>query len=204
MTLQNGCVTGSTAYLWTDTAHWDEATGEVVCYDTKAFQLQTWPAAGVLSCIGGNPHEIAFAIGKAWPSDIPALLAEAVKALRTHCLAGGSGRVLLATNRDGPRLFIVASDGAGVGEPFEPVELLSFTSSGNKSAAYQLAIDKGFTPDRMARVIDAQIAERFDGVGSLARFGNRVWIGGNVVEFAVTPDSVDSRVLRSVEKEAVE
>jgi hypothetical protein len=202
MTLQNGCITGSTAFLWTDTAHWNAKTGEVVCQDTKLFQLQTWPAAGVLSCIGGNPHEIAFAVGNAWPQDVPELLDQTAKALRSYCLAGGSGRVLLASHLDRPRLHMVASDGAGLGAPFEPVELLSFTSSGTNSAAYHLAIANGFTPERMALVIDAQIAEPFEGTGSLAAFGKRNWIGGNIVEIAVTSKGVESRVLRSVDAQA--
>lgn len=202
MTLQNGCITGSTAYLWTDTAVWNGQTGEVACYDTKVFTIQTWPAAGVLSCDGGNPHEIAFAIGNAYPEDVPALLAATVKALRSYCLSGGRGRVLLATNLDGPRLYMIASDGAGLGQPFEPIELLSFTSSGNSSAAYQLAIANGFTPERMARVIDAQIAEPIEGTGNLAQLGKRVWIGGNVVEFAITAEGVEGRVLRPVGAQA--
>lgn len=202
MTLQNGSVSGANAYLWTDTAIWNGSTGEKLGYDSKAFTITTWPAAGVLSCHGGNPHEIAFAIGNAYPTDEAELLKATVDALRAYCLKGGEGRVLLATNKSGPRLFMVASDGAGLAEPFDPVELLSFTSSGNKSAAYQLAIANGFTPERMARVIDAQIAEPGEGMGRMAAFGAGVWIGGNVVELAVTPEGIKDRVLRNVDSEA--
>src|SRR5690606_27089271 len=117
------------------------------------------------------------------------------KALQAACVAGRSGRVLLATNLDNPRLFMVASDGAGLGEPFEPVEMLSQTSSGNQTAAYKRAIKKGFTPERMADVIRAQIADPFEGEGDLAKLGKRVWIGGDIVELAINRTGVDSRVI---------
>jgi hypothetical protein len=199
MTLQNGCITGPSAYLWTDTLYWNGETGEPIGFDTKAFQLQTWPAAGVLSVSGGNPHEMAFAIGNAWPLNVEALLAETVKAVRTYCRSGGFARVLLATNLHGPRLHMIASDGAASGEPFEPFELLSFTSSGNQSAAYHLAVGAGFTPERMAKVIDAQIAEPFEGVGVLERLGKQNWIGGNIIEIEVKATGVESRVVRALQ-----
>lgn len=83
-------------------------------------------------------------------------------------------------------------------------ELVTFDrdGSGNSSAAYQLAIANGFTPERMARVIDAQIAEPIEGTGNLAQLGKRVWIGGNVVEFAITAEGVEGRVLRPVGAQA--
>jgi hypothetical protein len=203
MTLQNGCITGSTAYLWTDTAYWDGETGEVIGYDSKAFELLNFPAAGVLSCHGGNPHEIALDIGRAVPTDVAELLSAASKALRAYCSRGGGGRVLLATNLDGPGLYIIASDQIWPDrEPFEPVGLDSFTMSGNDTEAYQTALAEGFTPERMAKVIDAQITRPFDGMGALGKLGPRSWIGGNVVEFAVAADGATSRVLRNVDPEA--
>lgn len=198
MTLQNGLIHGSTAFLWADTAHWCGQTGRHLCNDTKAFQLHTWPAAGILSCHGGNPLTIASAIGEAWPVDVDDLLRAAARALYSYCAAGGGGRVLLATNLDGPRLFLIASDGAGLGPPFYPLELAHYTSSGNASPAYAEATRKGFTPARMARVIDAQIAEPFDGIGPLAHLGKRSWIGGDIVELAISPTGVDSKVIRTV------
>lgn len=203
MTLQNGCVTGSTVYLWTDTAWWNGETGEEIGFDSKAFYLRNMAAAGVLSCHGGNPHEIAFEVGRAAPGNVAELLSTTADALRAYCLRGGFGRVLLATNLDGPALYMIASDRIWPDrEPFEPVGLHFYTSSGNQSAAFQLAAAAGFTPQRMERVIEAQIAETFDGTGPLANLGKRRWIGGEVIEVSIAPAGVESRVVRSVEAQA--
>ncbi|MCV0384251.1 MAG: hypothetical protein K5799_12530 [Erythrobacter sp.] len=203
MTLQNGCVTGSTAYLWADTAVFHGETGDCIGFDTKVFELLNFPAAGTLSCHGGNPHEIALAIGRALPFNVSSLLSAAVEALRAYCSAGGGGRVLLASNIGGPALHMVASDQIWPGyAPFEPVELQSYTSSGNQTPAYVAAVQNGFTPESMARVIDAQIAEPSEGAGKLALLGPRVWIGGNIVQYAVSSNGVESRVLRNVDSEA--
>lgn len=201
MTLVNGLVEpGSTAWLWTDTAWWNGETGEVIAHATKAFVGQFWPFVGVLSVYGGEMfsivEEMADDIGN--PGDVATLLTATASALRGHCARGGIGRVLLATNLDGPRLFSIASDGAGIAEPFEPAELLSFVSSGTGTPAYRAAIARGFTPKRMRRVIDAQLAEPFDGEGPLAALGRASWIGGQIVEIEVAREGAECRVLRAV------
>lgn len=196
MTLMNGCVHDGTTTLWTDSLWWDVETGNPAFNAVKGFQGTFWPFAGVVSC-AGEPLLIEDEIGL--PADVPELLEQVRAALRAYYMRGGAGRVLLGTNLDGPRLFLIASDATGIAAPFEPAELLSFTSSGTGTAAYRRAIERGFTLKRMRRVIDAQIAEPFDGEGSLASLGRQTWIGGQIVEIEVTPAGVDSRVLRQVE-----
>lgn len=200
MTLQNGLIYRRKAYLWTDTEYFCGETGRSLGTDTKNFYLHTWPAAGVLSFHGGNPLTIATAIGEQWPVDVDDLLAKAVDAVRAYCAAGGTGRALIATNLDGPRLFVIASDGAGLGPAFCPLELTHYTSSGNTSRAYQRALRLGMNPARMAKVIDAQIAEPFEGIGPLSRLGKRRWIGGEIVQMEVSATGVENRVIRTVDE----
>lgn len=198
MTLQNGLVQGRKAYLWADTAFWDSQTGDLVCYDAKAFQGLYWPFCGVMSCHGSNPHDLARTIGYAEPSNLSDLLAKARNALIGYCATGSTGRLLLASYEDGPRLHLIASDGAGIAAPFEPVEVDYYVSSGNDTLPYKMAAKRGFTPKRMAKVIDAQIAQPFTGAGELAHLGKGSWIGGNVVRFEIGESGVTSDVERAV------
>ena len=181
MTLQNGLVHGRKAYLWADTAIWDGTTGEIACYDTKAFQGLHWPFCGIIACYGRNPHDLAKAIGYADPSNLSDLLFKARNALIGYCADGSTGRLLLASYEDGAHLHLIASDDVGFAAPFEAVEVDHYVSSGNDSTAYKMAMKRGFTAKRMSKVIDAQIAQPFTGAGMATELGNRVWIGGNVV-----------------------
>jgi hypothetical protein len=205
MTLQNGMVQGRKAYLWADTAYWDGGTGELTCYDTKAFQGLFWPFGGIMSCYGGNPHNLAKAIGYAEPSDLSDLLTKARNALLGYCADGSTGRLLLASYENGPHLHLIASDGAGIAAPFEPVEVDFYVSSGNDTPAYKMAAKRGFTRKRMSKVIDAQITQPFTGAGVSAELGIRSWIGGNVVRMEVSDSGVTSVVERAcVSRDGVE
>jgi|TARA_R110002049_G_scaffold3488_4_gene26100 hypothetical protein len=198
MTLQNGMVQGRKAYLWADTAFWDSQTGELVCYDTKAFQGLYWPFCGVMSCYGSNPHDLARAIGHAEPSNLSDLLTKARNALMGYCSTGSTGRLLLASYEDGPHLHLIASDGAGIAAPFEPVEVDYYVSSGNDTLPYKMAVKRGFTRKRMSKVIDAQIRQPYGGGGISAELGEKVWFGGNVVRLEVSDRGVASEVERAV------
>jgi hypothetical protein len=198
MTLQNGLVHGGRAYLWTDTAFYDAFTGELLGFDSKAMQGLYWPWAGVLSSIGGDPHEIARMVGEAWPADVPSVLRATAAALRSYASHGHTARVLLATWQDRPQLWMVATDDAGGDGPFVPTEATHYLNFGNTLPAYKRAAAKGFNPKRMHRVIDAQIAEPFELAGTFAATGRRHWLGGNVVEIEVSGEGVESRVLRPV------
>lgn len=197
MTLQNGLVHGGEVRLWCDTAYVDPSTGKVAWFDTKAFEGLTWPFAGTLSLVGATVDcfNVPAAIASAYPANVAALLNVTREALIAYSARGGAGRVLLGAWEDEPQLWIVASDGAGLVAPFEPAELDFYTSSGNRSAAYQLAVANGFTPERMLTVIDAQRAEPHVS-DHVAALGEGHWIGGNCVELAVRSSGVTSRVVR--------
>src|SRR5690606_22677760 len=145
------------AWLWTDTAYYDVQSGELLCYDTKAFQGLEWPFAGTISGIGGNPLEIASAIGFAYPSDMASLAAATADALRAHAARGYMARVLLAGWQDAPYLCLVSTDECA-GEPFVPCYVEHYLNAGNHLPSYHRALKRGLNPKRMARVIDEQIA----------------------------------------------
>jgi hypothetical protein len=175
MTLQNGAIIGSKAHMWCDTAFMDAATGKTVFYDTKAFQGLFWPFAGTTTTIGGNPHQLMRNIGNAYPKDHDELVEITRRQVIGYAAGGHLVRVLLATCNPSPRLVMVASDDLGFAKPFEPVEMTAYTSSGNQSAAYQLAIANGWTRARMLSVIEhstpnptARRMESFTGTSSVA------------------------------------
>lgn len=198
MTLQNGLVHGGKAYLWADTGFFDSTTGELVCLDTKVFQGLYWPFAGALSCIGGNPHEIALHISNAWPGDVPSLLATTTDALRHYAAKGFIARVLLATWADRPQLWMIGTDDCAGEGAFVPCEVLHYMNSANGLPEVQRAERMGFTPKRMARVIDAQLANSVEAAGPMGAAGLKVQYGGNVVQYEVSRDGLESRVLRAV------
>lgn len=200
MTLMNGMISERAAHLWTDTGIWCGETGKLLGHDIKAFWLHTWPAAWVMACQGGNFHQIAASIGNAWPATVAELLAETEQALRDYARTGGVGRILVATNADRPRLFMVASDHFHPdAAPFEHAEVGHFVSSGAQSQHYADAIAKGFTLPRMERLIADQGGDAVAGVGPLARLGSRVWMAGQIAHLTVGPKRVSfaSRLLSS-------
>lgn len=205
MTLQNGMICGSRAILWSDTAWINGADGELAWYGTKAFQGILWPFAGTVSTLGGNPYEISRDIGLSYPMNVDQLQNCAIRAARDFCKDGGFARVLLAAY-DGrkPRLIMIASDGIGLGPPFEPLEMANYISSANRSAAFLEAQEHGMTRARMSRIIDCQTTTPFDGEGPLANLGSKVWIGGEVERTEVSPKGVETFVERELEKREVE
>lgn len=198
MTLQNGLVHGDSAYLWCDTAYYDSATGELLCFAAKAFQGLWWPYAGVLSSLGGNQQEIAADIGHAWPSDVPSLLDATSAALRRYAAKGHAARALLATYTDRPALWLVGTDNCSGEGSFMPCECSHYLNTGNGLPEYQKAAAKGLNPRRMRRVIDAQLCNRVEAAGELGAAGYRIQYGGNVVEIEVSQRGVESRVVRAV------
>ena len=115
-----------------------------------------------------------------------------------YCSTGSTGRLLLASYEDGPHLHLIASDGAGIAAPFEPVEVDYYVSSGNDTLPYKMAVKRGFTRKRMSKVIDAQIRQPYGGGGISAELGEKVWFGGNVVRLEVSDRGVASEVERAV------
>ena len=205
MTLQNGMTDAHKAYLWADTGYWDMNTGELMGHDTKMFHGKEWPWAASLTTWGAPAHDLIADIsssrlfGKL--DDLDSLLATSADALRAFVRQGGGGRILIASHDGTPRLHMIACHelfpGSGYG-PFEPTEVGYFVCSGNETPACQDAAAKGFTPERMRAVIDAQCSLKWEGQGPLAALGPRTWIAGNVVRVDVGADGVTSAVERAV------
>lgn len=200
MTLQNGLTYRRKAFLWCDTAFWNDQTGELSHHAPKAFQSFGWPFAGTLSTWGGDGYCMVDHIRLAEPQTDDDLLKAAADALRWFVMrGGGGGRILLASHEHCPRLHMIPSHELFPGyAPFEPVELDYFVCSANDSDAFQVAAKRGLNPKRMRRVIDAQCVTPFAGQDGLARLGERVWIAGNVVRLEVGADGVTSQVERAV------
>jgi hypothetical protein len=199
VTLQNGLVHGDRAYLWCDTAYYNIGTSELIGFDSKAFQGVTWPFAGICSCLGGNPHSLVEEIGDCWPLGPQQLLDVTARALKGYAAKGNMARILLALWHDRPQIWLIGTDDCGGDGPFVATECLHYVNAGNDLPEYHRAARKGFTPERMAYVIDAQLAAPpVIAAGEAGANGYRVQYGGNVVEIEVTRRGVDSRVLRAV------
>lgn len=198
MTLQNGLIHKGRAYLWTDTALWEAATGKAIGEVSKAFTGTQWPWGAVLSGTmrTDDPYRVQKAIGDAWPAN-PAELIEVTRdALRREALQGLMGRVLLAypCPEYGARMFLIASDELPFAKPFEPFETVEYMCFGNGEPWAAEFAGKDLTPSMMRRFIDRQIENPSQTV--LGWQGRT--IGGNVVELKVTAEGVDSRVLRPI------
>lgn len=201
MTLQNGLVHGSKAYLWTDTAHWNPDTGEILAHGTKVFNSTVWPYAVSFSTVGGGLGFFADEIGTANPQGLEELLGAATDALRWYAREGGGGRVMVASYDGKPRLHIIACHvlfpGSGYG-PFEPVEIDYFICSCNDSAPALVAAREGYNLKRMRRVIDAQCSTPWLSTGGLEHLGPRVWLGGDIYRIEVGAGGVTSALERTV------
>ena len=202
MTLQNGLVHGQKAYLWCDSAFFDGQTSELLGMDAKGFTGLYWPFAGVLSSIGGNPQEIAVDIGNSWPTDVPSLLTSATEALRRYAAKGYIARILLATFEERPQLWLIGTDDCAGEGAFVAGELLYYSNAGQGLPELKEAEAKGMNPNRMRRLIDAQLQAEVTMTGSYGESGGLVQYGGNIVEFTVSRSGVDSKVLCSVEAKA--
>lgn len=200
MTLQNGLVYRNKAFLWTDTAHWDLETGEVVEHGGKVFKGNAWPYAFALSTWGRALGPIADHIGHHNPQSLADLLEAATDALRWYVREGGGGRVLVASHDGKPRLHMIACHdlfpGSGYG-PFEPVEIDYFVCSCQDSAPAQVAAREGFNPKRMRRVIDAQCSTPWEVQGGLEKFGRRAWVGGDIHRIEVSAQGVTGTLERA-------
>ncbi len=193
MTLQNGAIHGGNAYLWSDTAWFEPATGKMVGKSPKAFHGLRWPWSVSTSLVGADTSSfsgIVAQVGKHDPADIPALLDACTAALRTFALASESrtGRLMVAAWDKGlntARLFFITSD-VVVGPAFEPAEALHLVSGGTGSDAYRRFVESGNQPKHMQGLITVQRKERWTVPG----FALGHYVGGEVVRHAVTADGV--------------
>lgn len=196
MTLQNGAIIGRAGYLWSDTAFFDGDTGtNFIGFGVKVWHGLQWPFAFSASCVGGNPYRIAEAIDAAAPQALGSLLWWLREELRAFCATGAYGQLLVAGWCDQlqrVRLFLLRSVDADGGPAFEPVETTAFLNGGRGTPAAKAALHKGFTLERILRVIDAQYANPDAG----AREGVVVRFGGEVIQTRITRDGVTQEVVR--------
>lgn len=196
MTLQTGAILGQAGYLWSDSAYFDGATGaDFVGFGAKVFHSTAWPFAFSTSCVGGNPYRLAMALDAAAPKHLGSLLWWCREELRHFCRAGEYGQLLVAgwcDQRQAVRMFLLRSEAADEDPAFEPIEVTSFSNGGRDLPAAKVAQRKGFTVDRMLRVIDAQ----FENPDPGAREGVVVRYGGEVIQTKVTRDGVTQEVVR--------
>lgn len=193
MTLQNGLIHRRKAFLWTDTALWDDR-GAFAGEAQKAMIGIAWPWAATLTatCPPGEYSAVAVAIGTRHPKGPASLLDAAVGALEEHAARGYMGRLLVAfpDATHGARMFFVATDDTPIAKPFEPVEQEAFLSSGHDHPEIARRFHQGLSPTSMRKVISLQAGEE----GETAMGWRGRSIGGNIIETCVSRGGVKSRV----------
>jgi hypothetical protein len=199
MTLQNGLAMGEKALLWTDTAFTNPFTHETIGYAEKAFHTRLFPAIVSASTVGALPDVIRDFVYDRNPERLGDLLQACEDAARHYCTTQpelATVRLMVAGwcyETESARLFVVASDSPW-GPPFEAVEMDSYISSANESAAYRDAVANGFTVERMLAIAEAQRLEPIapDKGGFTPFYG----IGGHLVEYEVNRGGVACRVVK--------
>lgn len=201
MTLINGLIHEGRALLWTDTAVWDPTTGEQVGHGQKAISGTLWPWAAVHSghMLTSEPV-IANRMAERPNLTGEGLLRDAIEALRLEAQEGRLGRLLIAypCSQYGARMFMVSNADLPFAKAYEPYETVEYMCSGNGEPWAAEFAGRDLTPDDMRRFIDLQIEHPADFVDGWSGKG----IGGNIIEIEVTGEGVESRVLRTVEREA--
>jgi hypothetical protein len=201
MTLQNGFIRGDSAYLYSDTAFHDLATGQLLGQFAKVYSLPTgFPCAVSLTTIGGMQNELVDKIG--YSVTLDGILEQCSKSLRAYCAAGHLARMLVAAYYDGPRLFLIAYDSDKLpsgGEPFVPVEMTHVMSSGNDLPEYAAMIAAGFSTESVDAFHEAQISHgmTYDDAPDHLR-DRRNWFGGQLCEVAVSGRGVELNVIHEI------
>ena len=195
MTLQNGLVLGSKVRLWADTMIWHSQTGEALGHGEKAFEVESRTAAGVIAANGWKPGKIIWDVSQSAPTNEWELCQAVSGAVREAAHNGAHARVLLAVVEPEPCLWMIANDRPGGAEPFEPQAFSFYVSSGNKTPECREATEKGFTVERMDRVIEAQSRTPFDSLpGATPPVGR--YIGGNLIHITVSRKGVSGGAVR--------
>ena len=202
MTLLNGLIHDGRALLWTDTALWDQSTGQRIGHGEKAFMGQLWPWAAIHSghIDTRDPGKIAHRMAERPNLTPDMLLRDAVEVLRLEADEGRLGRLLIAfpCSQYGARMFMVANDDLPFAKAYEPYETVEYMCTGNGEAWAAEFAGRDLTPNDMRRFIDLQAKHPSAFVDGWAGIG----IGGNILEIEVSANGVESRVLRSVDQEA--
>lgn len=198
MTLQDGIVTGKSAYLWADTAYFAD-DGAVAGFGSKIIHSTEWPWAITTSIIGATPQCFLTIARNIGGPRVPCLgdLLDVAEAECRRWVAEAPGRTLrlLIAGWDKfareTRLFMVSSDGAGAHLPFAPAELGHLVCSANDTPEYA-AIVNGGGADAMAAMIDRQRASTFDSPG----YPPGRYIGGDCIRVRVSRTGVKAKIIR--------
>lgn len=201
MTLMNGLIHQGRAYLWTDTALWDQKAGEQIGHGEKAISGTLWPWAAVHSghWDATDPDKIKRRLAERPNLTGEGLLRDAIEVLRLEAAEGRLGRLLIALpcSQYGARLFMVANDDLPFAKAYTPYETVEYMCSGNGAPWAAEFAGRDLSPDDMRRFIELQTQHPSDFVDGWSGIG----IGGNILEIEVTGEGVESRVLRTVEQE---
>lgn len=193
MTLQNGLVTQSAAYLWSETGLFTWETRELVGHENKIFVGAGWPWALIHSGTEDVWSEVEYAICAAQPSSLGVLVDCIQAALKPHLgheWQGGQ-RVLIAAYDEGPQLLIIGTKELAGYPPLAPVPIHPHMVSSD-SAAIRREVSRGVTPETMAGIIRQQHKDStLEGHWPLAGKVTRARVsrdGVDVIELDELPD----------------
>ena len=197
MTIQNGLLHRDAAYLWSDTAHWDLATGRRVLVSAKTYQGALWPWAVAIS---GDSHGSAEGL-----SGLPALtpsglLEAAAENLRAEADDGRLHRMLFAwPEAQRARLCFISSEAPEGFPSLTPHFVRSYLCWGSDADSFAPFKGRTLTPDDMREIVKLQMAD-YD----CHLFPNGIADDGvsDVVETKVSPQTgIEHRQLRLIKNE---
>lgn len=189
MTLQNGLIYNRRAYLWTDSAVTDPATGEVVGTAMKAMVGIGWPWAAIHSgeLLTDDPARVSRLIGEKRPRNEAGLIEACRSAVCQEAADGRMCRLLVAyaDRQDGARMFFMSSDVTAAGPAFTANPTVQHACSGASDHWTNRFVADDFTLDEMRGFIASQVEQPKPTV-----YGFPASYGGELIEVRVTGSGV--------------
>ena len=202
MTLQNGLIYERDAYLWSDTALWNEF-GQRVATVAKIFAGADWPWWVIHS--GDSPTDDAFKairlLTERGSVSRDALLADAQAVLRAMVSEGRECRFLFAfpCEASGARLYHMAAEAMPEREPFEIVRVGKYLSSGG-DADWYAPHAAARTPEEMRALIACQLADNGEDTMGM-KLSHPV---SDIIQQRVGPGGFDTTQWRPIDGQLVE
>lgn len=156
MTIQTGLLRDGVAHLWTDTAHWDPATGKRVLVCGKVYGGTLWPWAVAIS---GDSHGSIEQLAQFQNLTPSALLRDARTALQREAAEGRVHRLLFAwphAEHGAEMVFIMSEAAPGV-EPFQAISVRKYLCWGKDAEWFRPFKDKDLTPAEMREIVKLQM-----------------------------------------------
>ena len=202
MTLQNGLIHNRRGYLWSSTATWDAETQQSCGDVSKVFIGTKWPWAAVATGFMemAQPYMAQEMIADTDPQSVSDLLNAARQAVREVSDRVGIFRLLLcgSNSRSGPEMFLIASDPVCGADPFVPVPIGEYYSSGRGDAKFDAYVQRPCTPNRMRKLIRYQASLRG---GTVIEGFEGPPIAGNIIEAEVSAGGVKLKELYRLNSE---